>query len=112
MIYAVRNQFNCSDTAKATLIINPVYQIFIPSAFTPNNDGDNDNFKVEIIGQKEYTMTIFNRWGEIIFQEKNGKWDGKLNNNIVQNGTYSYTILVTDFKDKAFIYTGIVTLIK
>ncbi len=110
--YAVRNQFNCSDTAKAKLIINPVYQIFIPSAFTPNNDGDNDSFKVEIIGQKEYLMTIFNRWGEIIFEEKNGEWDGKLNNNIVQNGTYSYTILVSDFKDKAFIYTGIVTLIK
>ncbi|MDB9910384.1 gliding motility-associated C-terminal domain-containing protein, partial [Flavobacteriales bacterium] len=98
VIYAVRNQFNCSDTAKATLIINPVYQIFIPSAFTPNNDGDNDNFKVEIIGQKEYLMTIFNRWGEIIFEEKNGAWDGKINNNVVQNGTYSYTILVTDFK--------------
>ena len=112
VIYAVRNQFNCSDTAKATLIINPVYQIFIPSAFTPNNDGDNDNFKVEIIGQKEYLMTIFNRWGEIIFEEKNGAWDGKINNNVVQNGTYSYTILVTDFKDKAFIYKGIVTLIK
>jgi gliding motility-associated-like protein len=110
--YAVRNQFNCSDTAKATLIINPVYQIFIPSAFTPNNDGDNDNFKIEIIGQKEYLMTIFNRWGEIIFEEKNGAWDGKLNNNIVQNGTYSYTILVSDFKDKPFIYKGIVTLIK
>jgi len=112
VIYAVRNQFNCSDTAKATLIINPVYQIFIPSAFTPNNDGHNDNFKLEIIGQKEYTMTIFDRWGEIIFQEKNGIWDGKINNQIVQNGTYSYTISVTDFKNKAFIYTGIVTLIK
>ena len=112
VIYAVSNQFNCSDTATATLIINPVYQIFIPSAFTPNNDGHNDNFKLEIIGQKEYTMTIFNRWGEIIFKEKNGIWDGKINNNIVQNGTYSYSILVSDFKDKAFIYTGIVSLIK
>jgi len=112
VIYVVRNQFNCSDTAKATLIINPVYQIFIPSAFTPNNDGNNDVFKIEIIGQKNYTMTIFNRWGEIIFKEKNGIWDGNLNNNIVQNGTYSYTILVSDFKDKAFIYKGIITLIK
>ena len=112
VIYVVSNQFNCVDSTTATLIINPVYQIFIPSAFTPNNDGDNDNFKVEIIGQKEYLMTIFNRWGEIIFEEKNGAWDGKLNNNIVQNGTYSYTILVSDFKDKAYIYKGIVTLIK
>jgi gliding motility-associated-like protein len=112
VIYVVRNQFNCSDTAKATLIINPVYQIFIPSAFTPDNDGHNDVFKLEIIGQKEYIMTIFNRWGELIFKEKNGIWDGKLNNKTVQNGTYSYTILVSDFKDKPFIYTGNVTLIK
>jgi len=112
VIYAVSNQFNCSDTTQATLIINPVYQIFIPSAFTPNNDGYNDNFKLEIIGQKEYTMTIFNRWGKIIYKEKNGIWDGKLNNNLVQDGTYSYSILVIDFKDKPFIYTGILTLIK
>jgi hypothetical protein len=57
-------------------------------------------------------MTILNRWGEIIFQEENGIWDGKLNNNIVQHGVYSYSILVNDFKEKPFIYTGIVTLIK
>jgi len=112
VIYAVKNQFNCVDSTTATLIINPVYQIYIPSAFTPNNDGHNDDFKLEIIGQKNYTMTIFDKWGGTIFKEKNGIWDGKINNQIVQNGTYSYTILVTDFKNKAFIYTGIVTLIK
>ena len=112
VIYVVNNKFNCVDSTTATLIINPVYQIFIPSAFTPNNDGHNDSFKIEIMGQKEYTMTILNRWGEIIFQEENGIWDGKLNNNIVQHGVYSYSILVNDFKEKPFIYTGIVTLIK
>jgi len=112
VIYVVNNQFNCVDSSTATLIINPVYQIFIPSAFTPNNDGDNDNFKVEIIGQKEYTMIIYNKWGGIIFQEKNGIWDGKLNNYVAQNGVYSYSILVNDFKNKPFIYTGNVTLIK
>jgi gliding motility-associated-like protein len=112
IIYVVNNEFNCVDSTTATLIINPVYQIFIPSAFTPNNDGDNDNFKVEIIGQKEYTMIIFNKWGGVIFQEKNGIWDGTINNNAVQHGLYSYSILVNDFKNKPFIYTGTVTLIK
>ena len=110
--YAVRNQFNCSDTAKATLIINPVYQIFIPSAFTPNNDGDNDNFKIEIIGQKEYKMIIFNKWGGVIFEEKNGIWNGKLKNNVVQNGTYSYTILVSDFNGRERTYQGSLMLIR
>jgi hypothetical protein len=57
-------------------------------------------------------MIIFNKWGGVIFEEKNGIWNGKFKNNVVQNGTYSYTILVSDFKDKPFIYKGIVTLIK
>jgi len=112
IIYVVNNIFNCVDSATANLTINPLYNIFIPSAFTPNNDGGNDNFSPQIIGEKDYTMTIFNKWGEIIFQEENGIWDGKINNNSIQHGVYSYSILVNDFKNKPFIYTGIVTLIK
>jgi gliding motility-associated-like protein len=64
------------------------------------------------MGQKEYTMTILNRWGEIIFQEENGIWDGKLNNNIVQNGTYSYSILVSDFNGRERAYQGSLILIR
>ena len=112
VIYIVNNNSNCIDSATATLIINPIYQIFIPSAFTPNNNGINDVFKLEIIGQKNYTMTIFNKWGEIVYNEKNGTWDGKINNNTVQHGLYSYSILVNDFKNKPIIYTGNVTVIK
>lgn len=112
VIYVVNNQFNCVDSLTATLIINPVYQIFIPNSFTPNNDGNNDTFQPYINGAKNYTITIFDRWGEIIFQEENGIWDGKVNGNFVQDGVYSYSILAIDFKDKPFIYTGIVTLLK
>lgn len=112
VIYVVGNEFNCTDSAIATLIINPVYQIFIPSAFTPNNDEDNDTFFPHINGENKYTMTIFNKWGEIIFQEENGIWNGEKNGRLVQNGVYSYSILVYDFKDKPFIYTGTVNLIR
>ena len=112
VIYVVNNQFNCVDSLTATLIINPVYQIFIPNAFTPNNDGDNDTFQPYINGAKNYTITIFDRWGEIIFQEENGIWDGKIKGNLVQDGVYTYSILANDFKNKPFIYTGIITLLK
>ena len=112
LIYLVNNNSNCIDSATATVIIYPVYQIFIPSAFSPNNDGINDLFKVEIIGHKEYTMIIYNKWGEIIFQEKNGIWDGKRKNNVMQDGAYTYCILGNDFKDKPFNHTGTVSLIK
>ena len=112
IIYTVHNKFNCLDSIKSHLIINPVYQIYIPSAFSPNNDGINDTFKVEIIGQKNYTMVIYNKWGEIIYQKENGGWNGEVNNNIIQHGLYSYTILVNDFKGKIFTYTGNVSLIR
>ena len=110
--HLVTNQFNCTDTLRANLIINPVYQIFIPNSFTPNDDGDNDTFQPYVNGANKYTITIFDRWGEIIFQKENGGWDGTLNGTKVQDGVYSYFILVNDFKDKPFTYSGIITLLK
>ena len=110
--YYITNMYACTDSVIKDLTINPIYLTFIPDAFTPNNDGDNDYFYPSIIGGKDYNMKIYNRWGEIIYNEDNGTWDGKINNNLVQHGLYSYSILVNDFKNKPFIYTGIVTLIK
>jgi len=49
---------------------------------------------------------------DIIYNEDNGKWDGTQNGKMVNNGLYTYLILVYDFKNKPFIYTGLVTLIK
>ena len=110
--YHITNNFGCTDSITGKIIINPIYSAFIPNSFTPNNDGDNDYFYPLIIGGYIYTMKIYNRWGEIIYNEDNGQWDGKVNNNLVPNEIYSYSILINDFKDKPFIYTGIVTLIK
>ena len=110
--YYITNMYQCTDSVINELIINPVYVTFIPDAFTPNNDGDNDYFYPSIIGGNDYNMKIYNRWGGIIYNEDNGKWDGKLNNNAVEHGLYSYSILVNDFKNKPFIYTGVLSLIK
>jgi gliding motility-associated-like protein len=98
--YYITNMYECTDSVIKDLTINPIYLTFIPDAFTPNNDGDNDYFYPSIIGGKDYNMKIYNRWGEIIYNEDNGTWDGKINNNLVQHGLYSYSILVNDFKNK------------
>ena len=110
--YYITNMYQCTDSVVKDLTINPIYSTFIPDAFTPNNDGDNDYFFPSIIGGNSYNMKIYNRWGAIIYNEDNGIWDGKINNNVVQIGFYSYSILVNDFKDKPFVYTGIVNLAK
>ena len=122
--YYITNQYNCTDSVIENLVINPVFNTYIPTAFTPNDDDDNDYFYPSITGGNNYNMKIYNRWGSIIYNEDNGKWDGTQNGQIgnswnyipygqiVSNGLYTYSILVYDFKNKPFIYTGLVTLIK
>ncbi len=108
----VINQYNCTDTLIDTLTINPLYNTSIPSAFTPNNDGDNDVFYPQVIGESHYTMEIFNRWGEIIYRQDNGQWDGKINNEIAPIGIYMYNINVYDYKQKLFEYKGLLYLMR
>ena len=59
-----------------------------------------------------YNMKIFNQWGGIIFDQENTFWDGTLNNEYVENGTYTYTIIVYDFLNKPYSNTGSFILIK
>ena len=108
----MNNQYHCTDTFIDSLKINPMYKTYIPTAFTPNDDGDNDYFYPSVIGGNDYNMKIYDRWGCIIYNEDNGKWDGTMNDKFIVSGLYSYSISLFDFKDKPFIYIGIVTLIK
>ena len=89
----------CSDTIQHTLTIDPVYTLYVPDVFTPNNDGLNDIFYPKGKGISEFEMYIYNRWGDEIFFSNDIKegWSGKINNEdqfIV--GYYSYTIKITD----------------
>ena len=110
--YYVTNQYNCTDSLISELIVNPKYSIYIPNAFTPNNDGDNDYFFPSVIGANRYNMKIYDRWGGLIYNADNGKWDGMINEKFVVNGLYSYSISVFDFRGKPFVYTGLITLVK
>ncbi|WP_141655460.1 T9SS type B sorting domain-containing protein [Roseivirga seohaensis] len=69
-------------------------KIFIPNAFSPNNDGVNDEFKPVTDCELQYSMQIFNKWGEIIFSTEDitKGWDGRYKGTKVQDGQYSYII--------------------
>lgn len=110
--YYITNIYGCSDSVKNQITINPNYSTFIPDAFTPNNDGNNDFFMPFVIGDNGYNIKIFDRWGNIIFNEDNKKWDGKINTKPLPNGIYNYSITIFDFVNKPFIYTGMLNLIR
>ena len=69
----------------------------IPTAFTPNADGDNETWIIEgMILYPNATMRIFNRWGEMVFESKdpNLSWDGTIKGSLVQDGVYVWKMEV------------------
>ena len=92
------NEYNCSDTISKKLIINPVYSIFIPTSFTPNDDNMNEVFEPIINAAQSYIMKIYDRWGGIIYQGENQGWDGKN----APSGQYFYSIEIIDYKNTSY----------
>ena len=89
--------------------------MFIPNAFTPNNDGLNDEFEVKTVCLIEfYNLKIYNRWGQKIveYNSPQAKWSGKKNNLTEQLDVYIYVIDVTYTNHLTEHYVGHVTLLK
>lgn len=80
----VLHKSGCTDTAKTYISILPYVNFLMPNAFTPNNDGLNDVFKPvgTFQGVSYYRLTIWNRWGEMLFESDDPKsgWNGQRNN--------------------------------
>jgi large repetitive protein len=114
----------CENTAYQTIIISPTFTIYIPNAFTPNNDLDNDYFMPILEGVQKFEMSIYNRLGQRIFETTDysneycmkgcsATWDGKVNGGDYGTiGVYIYHIIVTDINGKLQNFEGPVTLIR
>ena len=114
--HVVYNNYDCADTAKVTVRINPVPLIFAPNAFSPNGDGDNDIYLPSIVGSREYEIYIYSRWGEVVFHTEDPRegWNGQLNNNgeAMPVGVYTFAIYVRDLNDQFAEEKGYITLIR
>jgi gliding motility-associated-like protein len=91
-------------------------QVHIPNAFTPNNDGINDNFKpvVECLA-KDYQFRIYNRYGGVTFEstEPNKGWNGKLGIKEAPSGVYLWSLQYSNPNTRdVFVKHGTVVLIR
>lgn len=87
----VTNANGCSG--RDTIYISPdCNYIYFPSAFSPNNDGKNDLFGPlgNIAGLKNYSLSVFNRYGNRVFFSRNPfeKWDGRFKTGLPLSGNY------------------------
>jgi gliding motility-associated-like protein len=113
----VTNAYGCSDTTYRTVVIGDDITIYIPNAFTPNGDGVNDSFIVQGVGinEKDFTMQIFDRWGEKIFQTNSLSegWTGKVRGNPVsQEDVFIWKILYRSEAGDKRVKEGRVTLLR
>lgn len=92
----VTNIYGCTSTSTLDVEINGVSQVFIPTAFTPNGDGVNDEFFIvhEGIDPEAFALTVFDRWGAPVFRSSHP--DDRWNGSDVPEGVYSWHLILAD----------------
>jgi len=108
----------CPDVFKIAEVVidvnnDDVDDCHIPNIITPNDDDENDNLIIPCADSyPESELTVYNRWGSVVYNEKNykNKWKGTYNGDLLPAGTYfySYKLKPTDSKCKV----GYVTIVR
>ncbi|MBL3657489.1 T9SS type B sorting domain-containing protein [Fulvivirga sediminis] len=100
-------------------ISNPVTlikpnNIYFPNAFTPDQNGNNDTFRIHGKYITSFSLMIYNRWGELIFATDNMEesWDGTYNGKILPLGTYALVAEMTDMAGRNIKKTGTIMLLR
>jgi gliding motility-associated-like protein len=95
------SNFGCKDTAWKFVRVSDSLSIYIPNIFTPNEDGTNDTWEVTLIGVSDYSVMIFNRWGEKLFEQDYSsgtnvvRWNGRYKGSDVADGVYFFILNYT-----------------
>ena len=109
---------NCSSKDSVTVYITEYIcedpYIYVPNAFTPNNDNNNDILFVRGKYIDKLYLTIYNRWGEKVFETKDQTlgWDGVYKGLEVDPGVFVYYLTVKCFDGQEYFRKGNITLIR
>ncbi len=115
--YIVSTDNACGADADTVLIFKQcAFEVFMPTAFTPNGDGLNDVFRVPPLNYNLLkSLVIYNRWGQQIFStsDANAGWNGMYKSLPAPNGTYIYVLVMQSLdKFQTFSKKGFFTLIR
>lgn len=114
----VTHQSGCMDTLIKVVDVIPEVRYFLPNAFTPNGDGDNDFYRGNGImeGAQDFNFAIWNRYGEKLFETSDPfeGWNGRKNNSgqLMDNGVYIAVVSFKGPRGKRFELRSYATLIR
>nr|MBC7612131.1 gliding motility-associated C-terminal domain-containing protein [Pseudopedobacter sp.] len=115
LISLVSYNQQCADTLTLPVLkILEEGHVLVPNAFTPNGDGNNDQFNVLIANLKTYHIDIFNRYGSIVFSSDRiiDSWDGTYKGKTMPVGVYYFIISAVDLTGNKIFKKNSVTLIR
>ena len=109
------NSFGCADSITRLVSVTSPINAFFPNSFSPEGNGLNETFGPEGLGPvKKYELKLYNRWGQLIFEDKAGdkRWDGKYMNVPCMEGVYAYSIYIVFLGGDSVTGNGMVTLLR
>ncbi|MFH2096445.1 MAG: gliding motility-associated C-terminal domain-containing protein, partial [Bacteroidota bacterium] len=114
----VIDNFGCTNIDTVTIFVSEVICdepfIYVPNAFTPNGDGQNDILYVESNVVDELYFAVYDRWGEIMFEttDISKGWDGKYHGELVDPAVFVYYMKAVCLDKMTFIKKGNITVIR
>ena len=114
-IYHVTISKNLCKAADTIQVLVGDCGVYIPSAFTPNNDNLNETFGVaDNTALQYFNLQIYSKWGQLIFRSDDvtKKWDGTFNGKKMPNGSYVWMLNYTNIRGRKFYEQGTVMLIR
>jgi gliding motility-associated-like protein len=110
----VYNDFGCSDTALAYIQILATPTLYVPNAFTPDADGENDSWIPVATAMYSIEVSVFNRWGEEVYTttDLSKPWDGRYQGKDCPVGVYSWKIVARDVNQELIIRSGHISLLR
>ena len=123
------NGVGCSAFDTLDIIVRTDFPFFFPTSFSPTGDCLNDYFEMNVAGAENLDVKIFNRWGELVFENPNqtngpndpssldctnprNAWDGSFNGQPAPIGAYVYQIKATYFNGDVEDFSGTVTVLR
>lgn len=120
-LVTIKNEADCDASDEITIIVNKVRPIYIPNAFSPNEDGVNDRFTIfggaaaEVIT----TLRVFDRWGNLLFEgtnlplnQENVGWNGLFKGKPMGTGVYTYMAEVRFIDGEVILYEGDISIVR